>query len=132
MLEIKHKKSGEVLATIDVDTLAGADLQEMCLENADLGGMDLSGAQLSYADLVGADLRLLFLWEMFLLEPIRPVVFLLSPMARRLHLPHPSHSNRSRPVGVWERMAVIRFRLPSHRFPLNRLGQRRQRRSRFV
>lgn len=57
MLEIKHKDTGEVLSTIDADTLAGADLRDMRLAGADLRGADLRRAQLEYADLVGADLR---------------------------------------------------------------------------
>ena len=56
MLEIKSKKTGEILAKIQADTLAGADLRDMHLEGADLRGADLDGAHLEFADLVEADL----------------------------------------------------------------------------
>ncbi len=42
MLEIKNKQTGEVLATIDGDTLSGADMRDMRLAGADLRGADLS------------------------------------------------------------------------------------------
>jgi len=56
MVEIKHKQTGEVLATIDADSLVGADLRDMRLNGADLRGADLSDANLEFSDLVAADL----------------------------------------------------------------------------
>ena len=56
MIEIKHKISGEVLWTVEADTLERVDLQEAILEGADLSHMLLRNAQLQYADLSDADL----------------------------------------------------------------------------
>ena len=61
MIEIKHK-DGRVLATVEADTLRGANLRGANLRWADLRGADLSGANLfeanlSWANLSGADLR---------------------------------------------------------------------------
>ena len=56
-MEIKHKITGEVLLTIEGDSLQGADLQRANLQRADLQRADLRGADLRGADLRGADLR---------------------------------------------------------------------------
>jgi len=56
MITIKHKITGEVLITINADTLAGADLAGADLTGADLSGADLTGADLRRADLTGANL----------------------------------------------------------------------------
>ena len=61
-MKIKHKITGEVLLTIEGDTLQGANLQEANLQGADLQGADLreadlQGADLRFANLQGADLR---------------------------------------------------------------------------
>ena len=50
-------KYGDVLMTIDEDSLIGANLRGANLSGADLRGADLSGADLRDADLRGADLR---------------------------------------------------------------------------
>ena len=50
-------KYGDVLMTIDEDSLIDADLSGANLRGADLSGADLSGADLSGADLSGAVLR---------------------------------------------------------------------------
>ena len=65
-MEIKHKITGEVLLTIEGDTLRGADLRganlreanlrEANLRWADLREANLRGANLRWADLRGADL----------------------------------------------------------------------------
>ena len=62
MIEIKHKKTGEILHTVDADDLAGADLRRAdltgaYLTDADLRDADLTGAYLRGAILGGADLR---------------------------------------------------------------------------
>ena len=49
-------RDGEVLLTLDVDTLKGVDLRGEDLTNADLRGVDLQDALLRDADLAGADL----------------------------------------------------------------------------
>jgi uncharacterized protein YjbI with pentapeptide repeats len=54
MMEIKHRYTGEVLLTVDADTLIDAILIDAILIDADLRGADLSGADLSGADLRGA------------------------------------------------------------------------------
>ena len=56
-MEIKHKITGEVLLTIEGDSLQGANLRGADLRGADLRGADLRGADLRGADLRGADLR---------------------------------------------------------------------------
>ena len=56
-MEIKHKITGEVLLTIEGDSLQGADLQGANLQRAYLRGADLQGADLQGADLRGADLQ---------------------------------------------------------------------------
>ena len=56
MIEIKQKDTGEVLATIDADSLAGADLSEMDLQGADMHGLDMPGVNFLHSDLSGADL----------------------------------------------------------------------------
>jgi Pentapeptide repeats (8 copies) len=65
-IEIKDDR-GHVLATVDADTLVGADLHGLDLRNAKLQKRDMTGANLSSADLTlasmqycsldGADLR---------------------------------------------------------------------------
>ena len=57
VVEIKHRNTGEVLESWEGDTLAGADLRDMNLNEADLRGADLRGTRLDNADLVEADLR---------------------------------------------------------------------------
>ena len=56
-MEIKHKITGEVLLTIEGDTLREADLRGADLRWADLREADLRGANLRWADLRGADLQ---------------------------------------------------------------------------
>ena len=61
MIEIKHRDTGDVLRTVNAETLRGADLywanlRGANLYNADLRGADLIGANLSWADLIGANL----------------------------------------------------------------------------
>ena len=56
-MEIKHKITGEVLLTIEDDTLREADLRGANLRGANLRGADLREANLREADLREADLR---------------------------------------------------------------------------
>ena len=56
MVDIRHRQSGRTLASVDADTLAGANLAGAYLIHADLREADLSGAILVFADLSGADL----------------------------------------------------------------------------
>ena len=56
MIEIKHRTTGEVLRTVNADTLRYAYLSGADLHGADLRGADLSGAYLSEAYLSAADL----------------------------------------------------------------------------
>ena len=56
MIEIKSKETGETLARINGDSLAGADLRELNLAGADLRRQDLSGANFWHSDLTDADL----------------------------------------------------------------------------
>jgi uncharacterized protein YjbI with pentapeptide repeats len=56
MIEIRHRHSGRVLASVDAEGLAAANLAGAYLIHADLREADLSGAVLVYADLSGADL----------------------------------------------------------------------------
>jgi uncharacterized protein YjbI with pentapeptide repeats len=58
MIEIRHKDTGDVLETLDADTLVGADLRDMRLDGADFRGADLSGANLEFSDLNQADFRI--------------------------------------------------------------------------
>ena len=58
MMEIKHRHTGKVLATIHGGNLAGADLSDINLSGADLSYASLSGADLEYADLTDANLSL--------------------------------------------------------------------------
>jgi uncharacterized protein YjbI with pentapeptide repeats len=62
MLQIKHRETGEVLETIQADTLSGQDLREMELSGADLSHADLSNTRLEFTDLTGANLELN--WEL--------------------------------------------------------------------
>ena len=55
MIEIKHKTTGDVLLTIDADTLTGADLTGAALTGADLTGADLRWANLNRAK-IGNDI----------------------------------------------------------------------------
>jgi hypothetical protein len=62
MIEIRHKKAGDVLLRVDAETLEKADLTDAWLPGADLRGANLhqsklTGATLDRADLTGADLR---------------------------------------------------------------------------
>lgn len=57
-MDIRHKITGEVLLTIEGDTLRGADLSYKFLHAADLYRQDLRGANLEGATLYYADLRL--------------------------------------------------------------------------
>jgi len=62
MIEINNIYTGEVLLTVEADTLrgvnlAGVDLREANLTGVDLTGADLTGANLRWADLGGADLH---------------------------------------------------------------------------
>ena len=56
-MDIKHRYTGDVLLTIDADTLRGANLGGANLRCADLFDADLFDANLRYANLGGADLR---------------------------------------------------------------------------
>ena len=56
MDQAKAENTGELLARIEAESLACADLRDMRLEDADLRGADLSHARMELADLVGADL----------------------------------------------------------------------------
>lgn len=59
MIEIKHKDTGEVLHTVQGDTLLGVNLSGADLRCADLIGADLSNAYLYGAYLYNADLQFL-------------------------------------------------------------------------
>jgi hypothetical protein len=61
MIEIK-RKDGEVIKTIDADSLReanlrGADLREADMRGADMQGADIRGADMQGADMRGADMR---------------------------------------------------------------------------
>ena len=56
MVEIRHKWYGELIAEVDVETLAGATLRDLQLYEAGLRNADLSGARLISCCLDGADL----------------------------------------------------------------------------
>lgn len=56
MIEIKHKLTGEVLHTVDADSLVGADLSGLDLSDADLSHANLRYADLSHANLHNANL----------------------------------------------------------------------------
>jgi uncharacterized protein YjbI with pentapeptide repeats len=56
MIEIKHKDTGEVLHTVDADSLSGANLRYADLRYANLSGANLSYANLRYANLSYANL----------------------------------------------------------------------------
>ena len=56
MIEIKHRTTGEVLHTVNADSLIGADLTDAKLTGADLYGVNLTGAKLTGAKLTGANL----------------------------------------------------------------------------
>ena len=61
MIEIKNRRTGEVIKTVDANTLRGtnlwgADLWGADLQTANLWGANLWGANLQDADLTGADL----------------------------------------------------------------------------
>ena len=56
-MEIKHKITGEVLLTIEGDSLKGADLQYANLQGANLQGANLQGANLQGVNLQGANLK---------------------------------------------------------------------------
>ncbi len=56
MTEIKNRWTGEVIRTVDAETLTRADLTRADLTRADLSWADLSRASLSRADLSWADL----------------------------------------------------------------------------
>ena len=56
-MEIKHKITGEVLLTIEGDTLRGANLRWANLRGANLQGANLRWANLQGANLQGANLR---------------------------------------------------------------------------
>lgn len=55
-IEIKSRLTGEVLLTVNSETLSGVDLSGANLSGADLSGVNLSGANLRDADLRNADL----------------------------------------------------------------------------
>lgn len=57
MIEIKNRFTGEVVKTIDADTLRRANLSDADLRRANLRGADLSRANFIDADLRRADLR---------------------------------------------------------------------------
>ena len=56
-MKIKNRYSGEILRTVEGDTLREANLSEANLSEADLSGANLSGADLRGANLNGADLN---------------------------------------------------------------------------
>lgn len=61
-MEIRHRKTGQLLYHAREETLAGADLRLIglhgaALDGADLAGADHFGSRLQGADLSGADLR---------------------------------------------------------------------------
>ena len=55
-MNILHKKTGEILKTVDAENLRGANLQDADLRGAYLHGADLQYANLQDADLQDADL----------------------------------------------------------------------------
>ena len=57
MIEIKHRRTGEILKKVDANSLMRADLREANLYEADLYGADLYGANLCGANLCRANLR---------------------------------------------------------------------------
>src|SRR5579883_1063709 len=56
MIEIKDRRTGKVIKTIDADKLMGVDLLKADLRNADLNGANLNGANLKHVNLSHADL----------------------------------------------------------------------------
>jgi hypothetical protein len=56
MIEIKNRFTGEVIKSIELDSLSGANLSGANLRGADLSSADLSYANLSYANLGSVDL----------------------------------------------------------------------------
>lgn len=56
MIEIRHKRTGEVLHSVEADTLIGAILTNTDLTNADLRDVYLNGVHMSGANLSNADL----------------------------------------------------------------------------
>ena len=57
MIEIRHRASGEVLRTLEADSLVGADLRDDILDGADLSGFRMQDAELEDCDLEGANLE---------------------------------------------------------------------------
>ena len=57
MIEIKHRDTGEVIATVHAADLIGVDFREVDLAGANFAKADLTGANLFEADLRGANLR---------------------------------------------------------------------------
>jgi uncharacterized protein YjbI with pentapeptide repeats len=57
MIEIKNRYTGNVMLSLDIDSLRRANLRGADLYGANLRGADLYGANLCGADLRGADLR---------------------------------------------------------------------------
>lgn len=57
MIEIRSKRSGEVLLTVNAPTLSGGSFRHADLKSANLLGHDISNADFAYAQLQSADLR---------------------------------------------------------------------------
>jgi uncharacterized protein YjbI with pentapeptide repeats len=55
LIQIKHKKTGEILKHVDSNSLKLANLRSVDLKGADLVGLDLEGADLTHADLSDCD-----------------------------------------------------------------------------
>ncbi len=56
-IQIKNRRTGDVIKTVDADTLRGANLTGAKLTGANLTGADLRDADLRGANLTGATLR---------------------------------------------------------------------------
>ena len=61
-MDIKNRFTGNIIFSINADTLSGANLSRADLSGADLSGADLSGANLSGANLSRANLSGADLW----------------------------------------------------------------------
>jgi hypothetical protein len=68
VVEIRHRKSGQVMQRVERGTLAGADLRRANLAEADLRGLNLDGVSLTGANLMDADLAAAVLTNTFMAE----------------------------------------------------------------
>ena len=57
MVQIRHKRTGQVLMQVEAENLVRADLRKASLQGADLCGADLRGADLAGPNLKSANLR---------------------------------------------------------------------------